>query len=311
MKLSSLTFIALLAATAAAATSSEHVPRKLRKEQVIRHLRHDDPSGETPAPQAADRANTPAPQAADRASTPAPQAADRANTPAPTPAPQAADQAADRRTKEPTPAPVPGTPTTLAPTEEPTPEPTRKPTKEPTRSGDCSHKCEPIRATEESATRDVTYLYEDECVDEYDKKYSYGVIDDVDNLKDCAKECGRALEDGLVGVNFICRGDDEGECQCLVLGGETRATSTLDKHHGHDFDDTYTDGEATTLPADDWKKKFGFKLKKMVGPKLRTNKDDHNKFLCARVEEVEDVGGVGDDDFEDYDTPEDWFVKDA
>lgn len=211
------------------------------------------------------------------------------------------------------PVSVPTTPEpTQKPTPEPTSEPTRKPTKEPTRAGDCSHKVEPISATHESATREVIYLYEEECVDEYDKTYSYGVIDDVDNLKDCVKECGEKLDAGLVGVNFICRGDDEGECQCLVLGGETRATDTLDEHHGQDFDDTYTDGEATTLPADDWKKKFGFKLKNIVGPKLRNkDKDDHNKFLCARVEEAEDDYEVGDDDVEDYDTLEDWFVKEA
>jgi hypothetical protein len=119
--------------------------------------------------------------------------------------------------------------------------PTKKPTKKPT--GDCSDKTEPLKDT-----RSVTYLYKHECEDaNKNSDYSYGELDDVKNLKECAKKCGEILTTGLVGVNFFCAGEeDEGTCKCLVLE-ETKASLDL---KSKDFDDIDTTGDATTPPVD-------------------------------------------------------------
>ena len=161
-------------------------------------------------------------------------------------------------------------------------EPTHEPTKKPT--GDCSDKTEPLKDT-----RSVTYLYKHECEDANKKSdYSYGELDDVKNLKECAKKCGEILTTGLVGVNFCCAGEDEGTCKCLVLE-ETKASLDL---KSKDFDDIDTKGDATTPPVD---------------KKLRLNRHGHShdhdeEILCARV---------GGDEIEDKDTLKAWGVKEA
>jgi hypothetical protein len=129
-------------------------------------------------------------------------------------------------------------------------------------------------------------------------------------LKECAEDCADAIKTSdLVGAEFTCRGEDEGRCRCLFLGGETRAAEILDPD---DFDDVDTDGDATIPPGNPPEKmrlsKFGFMLRK--------KKHDKDKILCGKIYAHEDdddydkiYANENEDEDDDDNTFEMWFPK--
>ena len=206
------------------------------------------------------------------------------------------------------PAPTPGTSTpqaipiiTSSPqagdTDTPTAEDTDKPTKKPTKKPTSCESSLPEHTVVTLSKTEVEYIGKGVCKDASGNTYSYGELrDSCDDFDDCANKCEEAGTVGFVGIQFTCGNDDksdEGQCECL-FGSDTKSASD---NEGNDAFKYVEIGTGTGTPVKSKPRTFGLKA--------RLNKDDDGHIECGAVQSS-DGSAVGA-----YDTLDEWFAKEA